>query len=181
MTNQSKNYHPPVKAALYYERIKTYNSSRLFDSQNNCLKNTVVEKPAIAYLQTEQPAAEALETALNKSLRKSFSSVLSKIVSDELLIAASCRGITLDQWVIVPDALYALILVQEDRPDFDITSGKPRLLNAFVAGFKAATAKRINLVRNQLGSPVWQRSYQEQQVEDDFMLARLRKKNERSR
>ncbi len=157
-------------------RIKTYNSSKLFDSQNNCLKSTVVEKSEIAYLQAEKPASEAVEPARKKSSPQSFSSVFSKIVADELLIAASGRGITLDQWLIVPDALHALIFVQEDRPDFDITSGKPRLLNAFVAGFKAATAKRINLVRNQLGSPVWQRSYQEQQVEDDFMLARLRKR-----
>ncbi len=183
MTNQSKFHHLPVTAAVYYVRIKTHGGSNLLDSQNNYLDNTAVKHPLMAYLQVkesdEKSAVKALETVEiehQKSLSKSFSSVLSKIVSDELLIAASCRGITLDQWVIVPDALHALVLVQEDRPDFDFTSGKPRLLNAFVAGFKAATAKRINLIRNQPGSPVWQRSYQEQPVEDEFMLARLRKK-----
>lgn len=165
-------------------RLKTHSGSNLFDSQNNYLESAAVEETSTAHSQIEKVAVkkpekgleENLETEPEKLLPKSLSSVLSKIVSDELLLAASCRGITLGQWVIVPDALHALILVQEDRPDFDITSRKPRLLNAFVAGFKAATAKRINLIRNQPGSPVWQRSYQEQRVEDEFMLARLRKK-----
>ena len=31
-------------------------------------------------------------------------------------------------------------------------------------------------MRNQPGSSVWHRSYQEQRVEDELMLARLRKK-----
>jgi len=177
----TKFHHLPVKAALYYVRLKTHSGSNLFDSQNNYLESNYLESAAVeetstAHSQIEKVAVKNLETEPEKLLPKSLSSVLSKIVSDELLLAASCRGITLDQWVIVPEALHALILVQEDRPDFDISSRKPRLLNAFVAGFKAATAKRINLIRNQPGSPVWQRSYQEQRVEDEFMLARLRKK-----
>lgn len=170
-------------------RIKTHSGSHLFDSQDNYLErnyleSAVGEETSTAHLQIEKVAVKNLEKTFEKTLGtehkkllpKSFPSALSKIVSDELLLAASCRGITLDQWAIVPDALQALIFVQEDRPDFAITSRKPRLLNAFVASFKAATAKRINLIRNQPGSPVWQRSYQEQRVEDEFMLARLRKK-----
>ena len=181
MSYPTKFHHLPVKAALYYVRLKTHSGSNLFDSQNNYLESNYLESAAVeetstAHSQIEKVAVKNLETEPEKLLPKSLSSVLSKIVSDELLLAASCRGITLDQWVIVPEALHALILVQEDRPDFDISSRKPRLLNAFVAGFKAATAKRINLIRNQPGSPVWQRSYQEQRVEDEFMLARLRKK-----
>ncbi len=184
MSYPTKFHHLSVKAVLYYVRLKTHSGSNLFDSQHNYLESAVVEETSTAHLQIEKFAAENPEKGLEENLEtehkklppKSLSSVLSKIVSDELLLAASCRGITLDQWMIVPDALHALIFVQEDRPDSDITSGKPRLLNAFVAGFKAATAKRINLIRNQPGSPVWQRSYQEQRVEDEFMLARLRKK-----
>ncbi|NJM96634.1 MAG: hypothetical protein HC800_05025 [Phormidesmis sp. RL_2_1] len=97
-------------------------------------------------------------------------------MADELLLAANHPGIALDQWVIVPDALHALVFIRESRPDLEVKTGKPRLLNAFIASFKAATAKRINLIRNQPGSPVWQRSYREQRVEDEFMLARLRKR-----
>ncbi|MEL7350926.1 MAG: hypothetical protein AAF171_27070 [Cyanobacteria bacterium P01_A01_bin.116] len=97
-----------------------------------------------------------------------------QIVADELLLAAGDRGITLDQWVIVPDAIHALVFIRENRPDPEASVGKPRLLTSFIASFKAATAKRINLIRNQPGSPVWQRSYNEQHVEDEYMLSRLR-------
>jgi len=104
------------------------------------------------------------------------SALLAKIVADELLQAIIIhRGIQIDQWILEPDSLHALVALSEDRPE-QSAKGKPRLLTAFVAGLKAATAKRINLMRNELGSSVWQRSYQEQRVEDDMMLSRLRKK-----
>ncbi|MGC1310245.1 MAG: hypothetical protein WA885_23695 [Phormidesmis sp.] len=99
--------------------------------------------------------------------------LLAQIAADELLIAANHQGISLNQWVIVPDALHALVSIRENRPDYASTARKPRLLTSFVASFKAATAKRINLMRNQLGSPVWQRSYEAQRIEDEFMLNRL--------
>ena len=51
---------------------------------------------------------------------------------------------------------------------------KPRALSSFVAGFKAAAAKRINLVRGIPGAPVWQRGYQEQQINDRKTLERIR-------
>ncbi len=103
-------------------------------------------------------------------------SVLTKIVVVELLQTVTHHsGISLDQWVLEPDALHAIVTLQEDRPMQEVR-GKPKLLTLFVAELKAATAKRISLVRNQPGSSVWRRSYKEQRVEDDTMLARLRKK-----
>ena len=108
---------------------------------------------------------------------------LTQVVADELKLAAKGSRVTLDQWFIFPDALHALIFLHESRRDRitstpntrNITPGKPRHLTSFVAGLKAATAKRINLLRNQPGSPVWQRSYKEQLIEDDAMLSRLKK------
>jgi putative transposase len=38
---------------------------------------------------------------------------------------------------------------------------KPKSLSAFIAGFKMAVTKRINLARNAPGTPVWQRNYYE--------------------
>lgn len=145
MINTSQFKNRPIEAALYYVRLKTYNSGALF---------TLPEFSA-----------------------DYATSPLAKIAADELLLSAgNYQGIALDQWAIVPDALHALIFIRENRPDPDSKSGKPRLLTSFVASFKAATAKRINLLRNQPGSPVWQRSYNEQRIEDELMLSRLRKR-----
>lgn len=91
----------------------------------------------------------------------------------------SHRGVTVEQWVIEPESLHALVSLTEEGPR-QAQKGKPRSLTSFVAALKAATAKRINLVRNEPGSSVWQRGYQEQRVEDDIMLARLRKKLDES-
>ncbi|MEL6814245.1 MAG: hypothetical protein AAFP03_05450 [Cyanobacteria bacterium J06598_3] len=146
-----------VEATLYYVRLKTHRSSQLFGSSENVSENECIE------------TAQLPSATLSKA-------AFSKIVADELLFAADQRGIALDQWVVVPDAVHALAFVREYRPTPDLGTGKPRQLTSFVAAFKAATAKRINLMRNQPGSSVWQRSYNEQRVEDEFMLNRLRRK-----
>lgn len=150
-TSQSQ-YLSSVETTLYYVRLKTHGSNRLFELPEN--------------LRAERSESSVLMSAP------------AKIVADELVLSAADHpGVTLDQWVIVPDALHALVCLQ-DRADSDAKVGKPRLLTSFIAGFKAVTAKRINLVRNQPGLPVWQRSYKEQRMEDELMCARLRKRLE---
>jgi len=47
-------------------------------------------------------------------------------------------------------------------------------LGAFVGGFKAATTKQINIIRNNPGCPVWQRNYYERVIRNDNELARAR-------
>lgn len=157
MIKTSQVNNRAVEATLYYVRLKTHRSSSLFGPAQDSPENELSEL-------TQTPA-----TALSKA-------AFSKIVADELLFAADQRDIALDQWVVVPDAVHALVFVRENRPDLELSTGKPRQLTSFVAAFKAATAKRINLMRNQPGSSVWQRSYNEQRIEDEFMLSRLRRK-----
>jgi REP element-mobilizing transposase RayT len=140
--------------ALYHVRLKTYGDSSLF----------------------ELPNAERCERA---SLPKpSPVSSIAQVVADELLLAAEHRGITLQQWVILPNELHALIGLPKDPTAFpgNHSTSKPRLLTAFVATFKAATAKRINLLRNQPGAWVWQRSYNEQLIKDELTLSSLQHK-----
>ena len=147
MIKISKRNGSSLQTTLYYVRLKTHDSAQLFEPKEN----------------VALPAADRHTS-------------LAKIVADELLQTSTHhRGITLDQWVLEPNSLHALISVEEDRPNPDAKS-KPRSLTSFVAALKAATAKRINLMRNQPGCSVWQRSYNEQRVEDEMMLARLRKK-----
>ncbi len=141
-----------VKAALYYIRLDTHNHTVLF--RDEAAKNRDDDSKAV--------------------LATSFS----QIAADELRAAARRKGIIINQWAVAPSALYALVCINENRPGREHRIGKPRALNSFVAGVKAATAKRINLVRNQPGCPVWKRSYKEQRIDDDMTLARLIKQME---
>ena len=95
-----------------------------------------------------------------------------------MLAAATRKEIEVDQWAIAPDAIHALVSLPKNRPEPDCKLDKPRKLTSFVAGVKAATAKRINLVRNQPGCPVWKRSYQDLRIEDEKTFLRLAKQIE---
>lgn len=103
-----------------------------------------------------------------------------RIVADEWVRSASNRkGIELDVWTMTPNRLKSILFLPGDSsserelPDH-LLSHKPWLLSSFIAGFKAAAAKRINLRRNQLGQPVWQRNYDEVLIADPAKLNHLR-------
>jgi REP element-mobilizing transposase RayT len=50
----------------------------------------------------------------------------------------------------------------------------PRSLASFVAQFKAAVARRINIARQTPGARVWQRNYYEHVIRNDRDLNRIR-------
>ena len=50
----------------------------------------------------------------------------------------------------------------------------PKSLGSFIAGFKSATAKRINEYRGKMGTPVWQRNYYEHIVRNEDELNKIR-------
>lgn len=135
-------------------------------------------------MQLKTHNGHALFNAIDLDMSKDYlHTSLTQVVADELKLAAKDSRVTLDQWVIFPDALHALIFLHEHGRDRSVCSinnrsslkGKPRCLTSFIAGLKTVTAKRINLLRNQPGSPVWQRSYKEQLIKDDVILSRLKK------
>jgi hypothetical protein len=104
------------------------------------------------------------------------------IIADEWVrSAANRKGIELDQWLVTPDTIQGILFVQMTfSPWFgqplvgNSPSQKPWLLSSFIASFKAAAAKRVNLRRNQPGQPVWQRNYQEHPITDARALTRVR-------
>jgi len=51
---------------------------------------------------------------------------------------------------------------------------KPKSLSSLIAGFKSASAKRINEIRQLPGVPVWQRNYYEHVVRDEESLDKIR-------
>ncbi len=51
---------------------------------------------------------------------------------------------------------------------------KPRSLGSFVAGFKSVVTKRINVLRNSPGRPVWQRGFHDHIIRNEADLVRIR-------
>lgn len=116
---------------------------------------------------------------------------IGKIAAQEWLSSASIRReIELDAWVIMPDHLHGIVIIDdgggnsqtlsEDRKMTDESSGgvahrKPRSLSSFVAGFKAAVTKRIKLLCESPHPAVWQRNYYESIVRDERHLNNIRR------
>ena len=99
-----------------------------------------------------------------------------QIAADEWQRSARAyTHIMLDKWSIWPNRVEGIVALREAEnvSGYRNPGDKPRLLNAFVASYKAAAAKRINLLRNSPGSPLWQRGYQERLIADGFMLQRV--------
>lgn len=96
------------------------------------------------------------------------------IVADEWIRSAnSRRGLELDSWTILPHEIQGIVILEATSLPISspvlagaLSGQKPWILSSFIASFKAAAAKRINLRRNQLGETVWQRNYQEQFIPD---------------
>ncbi|HSM81786.1 MAG TPA: hypothetical protein VLS96_08870 [Nodosilinea sp.] len=104
---------------------------------------------------------------------------LGLVVADEWVQSARHRkGIELDLWQVTPSSLQGIVFLQSPAAPYPAiassSSQKPWLLSSFIASFKAAAAKRINLKRDQLGQSVWQRNYNEQLITDSDHLAELR-------
>ncbi|NER85100.1 MAG: transposase [Leptolyngbya sp. SIO1D8] len=100
-----------------------------------------------------------------------------QIAADEWVRSSRPYGsIELDEWLVLPDRLEGIVSIRaaSSAKRYGTPRSKPRLLSSFVASYKAAAAKRINLIRNAPGSSVWQRSYQERCIPDDLVLGRAR-------
>lgn len=102
---------------------------------------------------------------------------LGQIAADEWIRSSHpYRGLELDQWLIRPSHLEGIVSIREPLSSRGsiMTNQKPRLLSSFVASYKAAAAKRINLLRNAPGGLVWQRNYHERLIPDETVLQRIR-------
>jgi len=51
---------------------------------------------------------------------------------------------------------------------------KPRSISSFIAGFKSATTKRINELKNTPGEPVWQSNYYDHIIRNEKELKQIR-------
>jgi putative transposase len=103
-----------------------------------------------------------------------------RIVDQEWQISAKIRQeITLDTFVVMPNHLHGVIFIKES--DVGATGGSPfrsgprrHSLASFLSGFKSATTKHINNLRQSPGAPVWQRNYYEYVIRNEQSLHRIR-------
>ena len=116
---------------------------------------------------------------------------LGKIVADEWLKTCKIRpNFQLDEWVIMPNHFHGIVIINDYSGD-DQSLGardapldlgardaplqqKPNSLSSCIAGFKSAVTKRINLLRQNTDTPIWQRNYYESILRDEKYLAVVR-------
>ena len=132
--------------------------------------------------------------------RQIYLNQLGKIVADEWLKTCKIRpNFKLDEWVIMPNHFHGIVIINDysgddqslgarDAPldlgarDAPLDLGardaplqqKPNSLSSCIAGFKSAVTKRINLLRQNTDTPIWQRNYYESILRDEKYLAVVR-------
>jgi REP element-mobilizing transposase RayT len=126
-----------------------------------------------------------------------------QLIKEEWLKSAEIRKeIELDDFVIMPNHFHGIVIInQEINSDFmknDVDfqdnnvgangrsprqqiqssrpkiSMKPKSISSLIAGFKSATTKKINIIRNTPQNPVWQGNYYDHIIRNDESLARIR-------
>ena len=93
-----------------------------------------------------------------------------EIVENEWIKSSVIRPeIKLDEYIIMPNHFHGIVIINpvgakglSPLPSSSIPthpSMKPRSLSSLMTGFKSAVTKKINIIRNAPGTPVWQRNY----------------------
>lgn len=126
-----------------------------------------------------------------------------QLIKEEWLKSAEIRNeIEFDDFVIMPNHFHGIVIINQEinrdfmKNDVDFQdnnvgangrsplqqiqssrpkiSMKPKSISSLIAGFKSATTKKINIIRNTPQNPVWQRNYYDHIIRNDESLARIR-------
>jgi putative transposase len=96
-----------------------------------------------------------------------------KIVEEEWLLTAERRPyVLLDSYVIMPNHVHSLIVLQQHLRD-DPAGWRRHSLSSIVGAFKAAASRRVAAIPGQQNR-LWQRSYHERIVRSYQELGRIR-------
>ncbi|PIP72247.1 MAG: transposase, partial [Nitrospinae bacterium CG22_combo_CG10-13_8_21_14_all_47_10] len=96
-----------------------------------------------------------------------------EIIAEEWMKSGEIRDeIELDEWVVMPNHLHAIVMIRRgDRPVAPTSPGPhPKSIGALLAGFKSAATKRINKTRKTPGAKIWQRNYHEHIIRNENEL-----------
>jgi REP element-mobilizing transposase RayT len=88
--------------------------------------------------------------------------------------------VTLDEWVVMPNHLHGIIVIEVPVGECPNRAGDPLgppagSLGAVVGNYKSVTTRRINHIRKTLGVPVWQRNYYERVIRNQRELEATRR------
>ena len=89
--------------------------------------------------------------------------------------------VILDEYVVMPNHLHGIVVITGDKGE----DGRPNAIDGgrsarrgplgrLIGAFKMVAAKQINLARDTVGHPLWQRNYYERIVRGEAELARIR-------
>jgi putative transposase len=96
-----------------------------------------------------------------------------------LCLADQYGFVQLDEFVIMPNHLHAIIFIRSPRrgasrgAPTDAPKRKP--LGQLIGAFKTASTKRINQIRGTPGLPIWQRNYYEHVIRHERELDAVRR------
>ncbi len=116
---------------------------------------------------------------------------IGQLVKEEWLKSEKIRQeIELDDWVIMPNHFHGIVIIDQKinnntnhdynpvgangRSPLQTNLMKPKSLSSLIAGFKAATTKQINLIRNSPKYPVWQRNYYDHVIRNNQSLEKIK-------
>jgi REP element-mobilizing transposase RayT len=95
----------------------------------------------------------------------------------------SQRYLILDEWIIMPNHFHGIMVIIDKpcrgssriAPTQPINSQpKRKPLGRLIGSFKTVSTKKINLIRNAPGTPVWQRNYYEHIIRNEESLNKIR-------
>jgi len=88
--------------------------------------------------------------------------------------------VQLDEWVVMPNHLHGIVVIVDCRgtacraPTVKFGNPTPGSLPTINHSFKSAVSKRINVLRDTPGAPVWQRNYYEHVIRNEEDLNQIR-------
>ena len=104
---------------------------------------------------------------------------IGQIIERELLKTEEiCKEVSIDQYVIMPNHIHAIIAVgaygirpQEETRSFESPS---RSIGSVIRGFKATVTKQVRKFENSATLQVWQRNYYEHVIRNEIDLNKIR-------
>ncbi len=105
-----------------------------------------------------------------------------KIVEEKWLNTEKIRhNVIIDEFVVMPNHLHGIVIIEGGVGAYGNTplhgefKSPSQTLGAIMRGFKAASALKINIIRNTPRKPVWQRNYYDHIIRNDLYLSEKRK------
>jgi len=76
-------------------------------------------------------------------------------------------GLQLDTFIVMPNHLHGILFLTDKNPN-------TKSVSQVIHGFKTWTARKVNEMRDTMGSPVWQRSFYDHIIRDERSLNKIR-------